>query len=110
MNRGNARTSALAFEQLALTKKDRVLEGGFGGGVLLPRLLHITRFTCGVDRSADAVSAAQRGFAGAVPSALGTVESLPLESDAFDKALSVYTVEEMRVAMRASHRLDDTTT
>ena len=97
MNRGNAALNGFALEQLALTPDDRVLEVGFGGGVLLPRLLDGAGFVCGVDRSPDVVSAAQGRFAPAIHAArvefkVGAIESLPLPDASFDKALSVHTV------------------
>ncbi|OJX15544.1 MAG: hypothetical protein BGO82_12910 [Devosia sp. 67-54] len=97
MNRGNAGLNSLALEVLAPTPKDRVLEVGFGGGVLLRRLVGQAGFVCGVDRSADAVAAAQRRFAAAIRAGnaefkLGTVENLPLPDAAFDGAVSVHTV------------------
>lgn len=97
MNRGNAGLNSFALEQLALASDDHVLEVGFGGGVLLPRLLDAAGFVCGVDRSPDVVGAAQRRFAGAIRAGrakfkVGSVEGLPLQDASFDKALSVHTV------------------
>jgi SAM-dependent methyltransferase len=97
MNRGNAGLNSFALEALASAPSDRVLEIGFGGGVLLERLIAQSGFVCGVDRSSDAVAAARRHHAAAVQAGradfkLGTVESLPFPDAAFDKALSVHTV------------------
>jgi SAM-dependent methyltransferase len=97
MNRGNARLNSYVLDQLQLGSEERVVEVGFGGGVLLPRLLRGAVFVCGVDRSKDVVDAAARRFVGAVRAGradfrVGTVENLPLPDATFDKALSVHTV------------------
>lgn len=97
MNRGNAGLNAFAIDQMELQPQDDVIEIGFGGGPNISRFLaHAASFT-GVDRSADAVRAAQRRFATACRSgrahfALGMVEALPFEDSRFDKAVSVHTV------------------
>lgn len=83
MNRGNARANAFALDQLALMPKDKVLEVGFGGGVNIERLLDQSASVVGVDRSKDAVAAADRRFAtarsaGRARFLLGDVEALPL--------------------------------
>lgn len=97
MNRGNARLNSYALDQLKLEPEDRVLEIGFGGGAALSRLLGGASFVCGVDRSQDVVSAADRKFADAVRAGrakfhVGAVEKLPLQDATFTKALSVHTV------------------
>ncbi|QPC94735.1 class I SAM-dependent methyltransferase [Mesorhizobium sp. INR15] len=97
MNRGNARLNSYAFDQLQLVPEDRVMEVGFGGAGVIPRLLRSAAFVCGVDRSKDVVEAADRRFADAVRAGraefrTGTVESLPLPDATFDKGLSVHTV------------------
>jgi ubiquinone/menaquinone biosynthesis C-methylase UbiE len=97
MNRGNARLNSFALDQLQLVPEDRVVEVGFGGAVVMPRLLRGAAFVCGVDRSQDVVAAAARRFAGAVRAGraefrVGTIEDLPLPDATFDKALSVHTV------------------
>jgi arsenite methyltransferase len=51
MNRGNARLNNYALDQLELVPEDRAVEVGFGGAVLLTRLLRGGAFVCGIDRS-----------------------------------------------------------
>jgi ubiquinone/menaquinone biosynthesis C-methylase UbiE len=97
MNRGNARLNHYAFEQLQLNFEDRVLEVGFGGAVMVPRLLRSAAFVCGIDRSQDVVDAAARRFADAVRAEhaefrVGPIEALPLPDAMFTKALSVHTM------------------
>jgi ubiquinone/menaquinone biosynthesis C-methylase UbiE len=97
MNRGNSRLNDYALAQLAVSAQDSVLEVGFGGGILLPRLLAGAAFVQGIDRSSDAVAAARRKFAAQVRDGRarfgqGTVETLPLADAAVDKAITVHTV------------------
>lgn len=97
MNRGNARANAFALHQLQLQPNDKVLEVGFGGGVNIERLLHESASLVGVDRSKDAVSAANRRFArersqGRASFMLGEVEALPLADESCTKAVTVHTV------------------
>lgn len=97
MNRANARANAFALDQLDLQPVDRVLEIGFGGGVNIQRILEQGASMVGVDRSRDAVGAADRRFAGARSQGrarfiFGEVEALPLADQAFTKAVTVHTV------------------
>lgn len=97
MNRTNARLNAFALEKLALCPDDRVLEIGFGGGLLLGRLIAGARLVCGVDRSAHAVAAAKQQFASAVQRGKaefreGVVEALPFADGSFDKVITSNTV------------------
>lgn len=97
MNRGNAGANAFALDQLDLQPTDRVLEIGFGGGVNIRRLLDRSASVVGVDRSRDAVRAADRRFgearsAGRASFMLGEVEALPLSDGTFTKAVTVHTV------------------
>ncbi len=97
MNRGNARANAFALDQLDLQPIDRVLEIGFGGGGNIQRLLDGSASLVGVDRSADAVAAADRRFslartAGRATFLLGEVEALPFPDGVFTKAVTVHTV------------------
>ena len=97
MNRGNARANAFAVDQLDLHSGDEVLEVGFGGGVNVQRLLNSGAVVTGIDRSSDAVRAANRQFArarsaGRASFQLGQVESLPFADGSFSKAITVHTV------------------
>lgn len=97
MNRGNVRLNSFAVSKMALTSNDRVLEIGFGGGLALSDLISGAGFVCGIDPSEDVIAAAQRRFSAAVKKGaaefkVGSVESLPVPSGAFDKVLSVNTV------------------
>lgn len=50
MNRCNARLNSYAFDQLQLVPEDRVVEVGFGGGTVLPRLLRDAVFVCSLQK------------------------------------------------------------
>jgi ubiquinone/menaquinone biosynthesis C-methylase UbiE len=97
MNRGNAKLNAFALEQLAPSGSDRVLEVGFGGGLLLSRLIARSRSVCGVDLSEQALSAAQSRYAAEIERERasfkkGDVEALPCKDASFDKAITVNTI------------------
>ena len=97
MNRSNARLNAFALNKLDASLGDRVLEVGFGGGLLLPQLVERASLVCGLDRSAQVVGAASARFAQAVRDGRaefheGAVESLPFADGRFNKAISINTV------------------
>lgn len=97
MNRHNARLNAFALEQLTLGPQERLLEIGFGGGVMLEALLDRAGYVAGVDRSRVMVERARTRFRSAVESGRaefleGTVEAMPLATGAFDKAVTVNTI------------------
>ena len=97
MNRTNARMNAFALEKLGISQEDRVLEIGFGGGLLLPQLIGRVAMVCGLDRSQQAVDVANTRFARAVRDGRaefhkGAIESLPFADDRFNKAITVNTV------------------
>jgi ubiquinone/menaquinone biosynthesis C-methylase UbiE len=97
MNRTNARMNAFALRELAASPGDRVLEVGFGGGLLLPQLIKRASLVCGVDPSRQAVGAAYTRFTRAVGEGRaefheGAVESLPFANGRFNKAISVNTI------------------
>jgi SAM-dependent methyltransferase len=97
MNRTNAKMNAFAFQKLGPASQDRVLEIGFGGGLLLPQLLAQAGHVSGVDRSEKALADARAKFAAQVSEGRadfrqGQVEALPFEASAVDKVLTVNTV------------------
>ena len=97
MNRGNRKLNAFALEQLAPRGTDRVLEIGFGGGLLLGDLLARAGFVCGVDLSDQALAAASSRFKKDVDSGRanfkkGSIEALPCTDSSFDRAITVNTV------------------
>jgi ubiquinone/menaquinone biosynthesis C-methylase UbiE len=97
MNRTNARMNAFALRELAASPGDRVLEVGFGGGLLLPQLIKRASLVCGVDPSRQAVGVASARFAQPVRDGRaefheGAVESLPFANGRFNKAISVNTI------------------
>lgn len=97
MNRHNARMNAFALTKLNPASGDRIVEVGFGGGLLLSQLIDRASMVCGVDRSGQAVGAATARFAQAVRERRaefqeGTIESLPVADGRFNKAISVNTI------------------
>ena len=97
MNRHNAKMNAFAVQQLDPEPSDRILEIGFGGGVMLPSLIGAGAFVAGLDRSQDAVEWAKARFSAAVTNAradfrVGSVEAMPFETASFDKVCTVNTV------------------
>lgn len=97
MNRHNAKLNAFAVQQLDLSPTDRVLEIGFGGGVILPALLERAGFVCGVDRSPDVVQRAKERFADAMKAGradfrAASVDALPFKTATFEKVCTVNTV------------------
>jgi ubiquinone/menaquinone biosynthesis C-methylase UbiE len=97
MNRRNAKMNHFALEQLKVTATDRVLEIGFGGGVILSPLVENAGFVVGLDRSPDVVRRAGRKFARARAGSRaafheGEVEALPFDASSFEKVITVNTV------------------
>ncbi len=97
MNRRNSAMNMFAIDRLTIGQSDRVLEIGFGGGVVLPRLIDSARFVIGVDRSPYVVRRATRKFAKAVKTKRavflqGNVEKLPFDASSFEKTVTVNTV------------------
>ena len=97
MNRRNAKMNHFALEQLRVKTTDRVLEIGFGGGVILSSLVENAGFFVGLDRSPDVIRRAARKFARAVAGGRaafhqGEVEALPFEAPSFEKVITVNTV------------------
>jgi len=97
MNRHNAKMNAFALRLLELEASDRVLEIGFGGGLMLPWLIEEAGFTSGVDRSSSMVRQASTRFSQAIAAGIadfreGNVEALPFEPASFGKVCTVNTI------------------
>ncbi|WP_109488333.1 class I SAM-dependent methyltransferase [Occallatibacter savannae] len=97
MNRHNAKLNAFALDQLRLTRADRVLEIGFGGGLNLPFLIERAAFTAGLDRSPEIVKRANARFrdqirAGRAEFREGHIEHIPFETGSFTRVCTVNTV------------------
>jgi ubiquinone/menaquinone biosynthesis C-methylase UbiE len=99
LDRVNERVNRLALEQLALAPRDRLLDVGFGGGLLIRQALAAVpevRVT-GIDVSLPMLDRARRTFRQAIDS--GRVEiaeadvcSMPFASHSFDKAAAINTL------------------
>lgn len=90
MNRRNAKMNHFALEQLKVKATDRVLEIGFGRGVILSPLVENAGFVVGLDRSPDVIRRAGRKFARARAGSRaafheGEVEALPFDASRFEK-------------------------
>lgn len=97
MNQGNADVNAFALQMLELKPTDRVLEIGFGGGVILKPLLEGAAYVVGVDRSRDMVRRARGIFSAEVNEGRadfreGDVEALPFDTASFGKVCTVNTI------------------
>jgi SAM-dependent methyltransferase len=97
MNRRNAHMNAFAVQMLDLKPTDRVLEIGFGGGVILKPLLEGAAYVAGVDRSLDMVRRARSIFSmeeseGRADFRDGDVEALPFDTASFEKVCTVNTI------------------
>src|ERR1051325_2751126 len=90
MNRHNAKLNAFAFQQLQLLQEDRVLEIGFGGGLMLEALLPVGSCVGGVALSEAMVKRTIARFSVAVAAGQadfrhGSVDSIPFANAAFSK-------------------------
>jgi len=97
MNRHNAKMNAFALRLLDLDSSDRVLEIGFGGGLILPGLIEKAGYTGGVDRSSSMVRQAATRFSEAIAAGTadfreGNIEALPFEPESFGKVCTVNTI------------------
>jgi len=86
-----------AFAALAVVPGDRLLDLGFGGGLLSELALHAGARVTGVDRSAAMVARANRRFASAVAAGQarfleGPAQALPLPDSAIDCVASINTL------------------
>jgi ubiquinone/menaquinone biosynthesis C-methylase UbiE len=94
MARMNADCGAWVSDLLEVGPNDRVLEVGFGPGVIIQRLAELAAagHVAGVDQSREMVEQARARNAtairdGRVDLRHGSVENLPFDDDSFDKAL-----------------------
>jgi arsenite methyltransferase len=98
-NRRNSALNDAAFDTLALSAQDRVLEVGFGGGYLLGRISNVVTdgLLAGVDASTAMVSSCQRRYRsliqkGAIEVSCARAESLPYPAGHFTRVCSVNSI------------------
>jgi len=100
MARMNADCGAWVTELLEIGPRDRVLEVGFGPGVIIQRLSKLARdgHVAGIDPSQAMLEQARARNAigledGLVDLRHGSVESLPFDDNTFDKALAINSMQ-----------------
>ncbi len=100
MARMNADFGAWVGDQLDIGSRDRVLEVGFGPGVVVERLARLASagVVAGVDLSREMVEQARARNAiairnGRVDLRHGSVESLPFDDASFDEALAINSMQ-----------------
>lgn len=98
-NKRNSALNDVAFESLAPSPDDRVLEVGFGGGYLLGRISAIVKegFLAGVDVSPAMVAFCERRYRslvrdGRLEVRCARAESLPYPPDYFTKVCTVNSI------------------
>src|SRR4051812_15032515 len=97
LNRVNARVNALALERLALDPTDRVLDVGFGGGLVLAAAAARGSHAVGIEISEPMLTRARRLFrneiqSGRIAIQYASVSSIPFCDHAFDKAVTINTL------------------
>ena len=100
MARMNADCGSWVSDLLEIRPNDSVLEVGFGPGVVIQRLskLATAGHVAGIDQSQEMVEQARARNATAIRSGRvdlrhGAVESLPFETNSFDKALAINSMQ-----------------
>lgn len=100
MARMNADCGIWVIDLLEVGPNDRVLEVGFGPGVVVQRLakLAVAGHVAGIDQSREMVEQARARNAtivqdGRVELRHGSVESLPFDGNSFDKALAINSMQ-----------------
>ena len=100
MARMNADCGAWVIDLLEVTPFDRVLEVGFGPGVVIQRLAKLAAagHIAGIDLSREMVEQARARNATAVQGGRvelrhGSVQSLPFNDNSFDKALAINSMQ-----------------
>ena len=96
----NARCGAWVSDLLQIAPSDRVLEIGFGPGVVIAQLSNVARvgYIAGIDPSKEMFEQARARNAiaiknGRVDLRCESVESLPFQDNTFDKALAVNSMQ-----------------
>src|SRR5262245_22213599 len=99
LDRVNADVNRLALAQLALQPAERLLDVGFGGGLLIRQALAAAPdvFVAGIDVSEPMLTRARRAFcgeirAGRVEIRAGDVSDIPYPASAFDKVSAINTL------------------
>jgi ubiquinone/menaquinone biosynthesis C-methylase UbiE len=100
MARMNEDCGARVTALLEIERHDRVLEVGFGPGVVIQRLSKLASagHVAGIDQSKEMVEQARARNANAIRSGHvdlrhGTVERLPFDDGSFDKALAINSMQ-----------------
>ena len=100
MARMNADCGTWVTDLLEVRPNDKVLEVGFGPGVVIQRLARLAYVghVAGIDRSREMVGQARGRNATAVQEGRvelrhGSVESLPFDDNRFDKALAINSMQ-----------------
>lgn len=111
LDRINQGMNEIAFQLLALSPSDRVLEVGFGGGALLARILEQRPAEAiGIDISEEVIARGRARFGrqiaeGRARIMVGSVESLPLGDAAADAACSLNTIYFWKEPVQAMREL-----
>ena len=97
LNRINARVNALALERLNLDSTDRLLDVGFGGGLVLKAAAVSGTHAVGIEISQPMLARARRRFRdeirrGTIEIREASVSSIPYPAHAFNKAVTINTL------------------